>query len=612
VDAVRFERKLAAVLYADVAGYSRLIGLDEEETQRTLGSYLELVGGLIAEHRGHVGHYAGDAVLAHFDSLVDAVSCAKAIQAELRERNAPVAGERRLQFRIGINVGDVILDRNEVHGDGVNIAARLSDLADPGGICISGAAHDVIGTKLPLAYEFMGESALKNIARPVRVFRVLLAPAESAVPTPAQSPQGFGRSPGPSIVVLPFDNLSTEPGQEYFCDGLTQDITTDLSKFSELLVIDAHSAFVYKGKQIHAKDLASHLGVRYVLEGSVQKVADRVRINVQLIDATRGHHLWAERFQRDFSDVWVLQDEIIQTIVASLALKVDAAERERAVRERTGNVNSYEACLRGKHAWWSYLQWGGGREALEQSRAYFELATRLDPEYARAWAWLTYTYVDTWLEGWGDEAGLASAERCARTALELNPSDYVCHWARAYFYLHTGRIGDALSEYETALSFNQNEANMLAEMSEALCYAGRHQEGVEWVRRAMRINPRYPGWYRTNLALLDYCLKDYDAVIGQLGRLPQTRSDDRALLAAAHARKAALLEAHGRTDEAAAERARAAEQMRRFLTDKPDWTLEKERTLVQFQNQEDLEHWLTGLALAGLPESEDGERGARR
>jgi adenylate cyclase len=607
MDEARFQRKLSAVLYADVAGYSRLIGLDEEGTQRVVGRYLDAITALIDGHQGHVGHYAGDAVLADFLSLVDAVSCARAIQQELGARNEGLPEDRRVEFRIGINIGDVLIDRNEVHGDDVNIAARVCDVADPGGICISGIAHDAIGSKLPLAYEFMGERTLKNIARPIRLYRVMSngRSAAAALSTPLR----YDAPLGPSIVVLPFDNLSTEPGQEYFCDGLTQDITTDLSKFSELLVIDSHSAFVYKGKQVHAKDLGTQLGVRYVLEGSVQKIGQKVRINAQLIDTSRGHHIWAERFQRDFEDVLALQDEIIQTIVGSLALKVDAAERERAMRERTPSINAYDAYLRGKHRWWSYLQSGGARDALDESRKYFELAAHLEPDYARAWAWLTYTYVDGWLEGWSEEDALACAERCATKALELEPSDYVCHWALAYFYLHTGQIGDALSEYETALSFNHNEANMLAEMSEALCNAGRHHEGLEWVSRAMRINPRFPGWYQTNLALLQYCLRDYDGVIAGLKRIARLRSDDRALLAAAHARKAELLAERGQVDAAASERQRAAEAMERFLEEKPGWTLGKERTLVHFQNREDLEHWLKGLEMADLPAGDDSRGG---
>lgn len=608
--AVRFQRKLSAVFYADVAGYSRLVGLDEEGTQQTVGRYLDDISTLIKDHHGHVGHYAGDAVLADFLSLVDAVACARAIQQELGTRNEGVPADRRVEFRIGINVGDVLVDRNEVHGDDVNIAARVCDVAEPGGICLSGIAHDAIGSKLPLAYEFMGERALKNIARPIRLYRVI--PNGRAAAATSRSTRPRDDVPlGPSIVVLPFDNLSAEPGQEYFCDGLTQDITTDLSKFSDLLVIDSHSAFAYKGERVHAKDLGTRLGVRYLLEGSVQKVGKKVRINAQLIDARRGHHIWAERFQGDFEDVLALQDEVIQSIVGALALKVDAAERERAIRERVPGINAYEAYLRAKHKWWVYLQSGGSQDALSESRKHFELATHLQPDYARAWAWLTYTYVDSWLEGWSGKEALASAEHCANKALALDPSDYVCHWALAYFYLHTGQMGDALSEYETALSFNRNEANMLAEMSEALCKAGRHREGVEWVKRAMRINPAFPGWYQTNLALLQYCLRNYDDVIAGLKRISRLRSDDRALLAAAHARKAELLAERGQTDAAASERDRAAAAMRRFLEAKPAWTLSTERAVVHFQNREDLEHWLTGLEMAGLPAGNGSEGGER-
>src|SRR5262245_52962346 len=307
------ERKLTAILAADVQGYSRLMGADEEGTLRMLTAYREVTDALIQQHRGRIVGTAGDSILAEFASAVDAVQCAVAIQQALKTKNADLPSERRMEFRIGINVGDVIVEWPQIYGDGVNIAARLEALAEGGGICISGTVYDQVENKLALAYEYLGEQMVKNIAKPVRVYRV----REAAAGAPAQASRDetslqLPLPDKPSIIVLPFLNMSNDPEQGYFSDGITEDITADLSKVSSLFVISRTSAFTYKGKAIKVRDISREMGVRYVLEGSVRKAGERVRISAQLVDAMADHHLWAERYDRPLADIFAVQDEIVQ------------------------------------------------------------------------------------------------------------------------------------------------------------------------------------------------------------------------------------------------------------------------------------------------------------
>ena len=370
------ERKLAAILSADVKGYSRLMGEDEEATIHTLTAYREVMTTLIQRHRGRVVDSPGDNLLAEFASAVDAVRCAVEVQHELRVRNTELPAQRKMEFRIGLNVGDVVVEGEKLYGDGVNIAARLEGLAEPGGICISRTVHDQVENKLVLSYEYLGEQTVKNIAKPVRVWRVrepeVAAPAESTSVlrqaqherlsdsvTPSSSGQALSQPQSdpyasmltlpdkPSIAVLPFANMSGDPEQEYFSDGITEDLITDLSKLSGLFVIARQSVFTYKGKPVKVQEVSRELGVRYVLEGSVQKAAERVRITAQLVDATTGHHLWAERYDRPFKDIFALQDEITRRIVGALEVKLTPGEHEQVWRRYTDNVEAYDYLLRG-------------------------------------------------------------------------------------------------------------------------------------------------------------------------------------------------------------------------------------------------------------------------
>jgi adenylate cyclase len=368
------ERKLAAVFSADVKGYSRLMREDEEATIRTLTAYRELMTSYIQRHRGRVVDSPGDNLLAEFASAVDAVRGAVAIQKELKARNAELPADRQMHYRIGINVGDVVVEGERIYGDGVNIAARLEGLAEPGGICISGTVHDHIENKLALGYEYIGEQAVKNIIKPVRVYRVQREPRPAPQPTLSGEQTSLLPLPDkPSLAVLPFTNLSSDPEQEYFSDGLTEDLITDLSRLSGLFVIARHSTFTYKGKAVKVQEVSRDLGVRYVLEGSVRKVGERVRITAQLIDAPTGHHLWAERYDRPLQDIFALQDEIVQQIVTTLRLQLTLQEQGVIVRKHTANLEAYDSFLRGVEYGWRLTKDDNAR-----ARQMFEKAVALE------------------------------------------------------------------------------------------------------------------------------------------------------------------------------------------------------------------------------------------
>ncbi len=360
----RAERRLAAILAADVAGYSRLMGADEEGTLAALKAHRrELVDPTIAEHRGRIVKTTGDGLLAEFASVVDAVRCAVAIQEGMAERDAAVPEDRRIAFRIGVNLGDIIIDEDDIYGDGVNVAARLEGLAEPGGICIGRAARDQVRDRLDLDLEDIGEQAVKNIARPVRVFRVKLPAPE------AEAPAALALPDKPSIAVLAFANMSGDPEQEYFADGIAEDIITALSRFRWFFVIARNSSFTYKGQAVDVKQVARELGVQYVLEGSVRKAGNRVRITAQLIDALTGRHVWAERYDRDLTDIFAVQDEITETIAGAVAPSFVSAEARRAERKRPEDLDAWDLALKGN---WHLAQ--SGRENVAAAVSLFEAA----------------------------------------------------------------------------------------------------------------------------------------------------------------------------------------------------------------------------------------------
>ena len=483
------ERRLAAILAADVAGYSRLMGADEEGTLRTLNACRETIDRLIAEYHGRVFGGAGDSVIAEFTSAVEAVRCALAIQDTIEGQNAGRPHDRHMRFRIGVHLGDIMVEGANLFGDGVNIAARLEALAEPGSILISGTAFDQVEGKLDRAFEFAGERTVKNIARPVRLYRpgvkragdgsrrILGAGALRRVGWPAvglgmamalgviawlmymqplRQERAFSETTAlplpdkPSIAVLPFDNLSGDSGQEYFSDGITDDLTTRLSHLSGLFVIARNTAFTYKGRAVNVQEVGRQLGVRYVVEGSVQKAGDRVRINAKLIDAATGFHLWAERFERELGDVFALQDQVTSDIVAALEVELSEAERRALAQRYTESVEAYDAFLQG----WEQL-WRGTHEANLRARDHFARATRLDPRFARAYANQALTYIsETGLLL--PEGSLDQAYDLAQTAVALDASLPQVHWVLADVHVFRGELEQALTASNQVLALEPN------------------------------------------------------------------------------------------------------------------------------------------------------------
>lgn len=551
----RLPRKLAAILYADVAGYSRLTGEDEDATHRRLSQYLDLISTTIEHHRGRVMHYAGDAVLAMFEAVVDALSCAAHVQRTLTLRNGDLPEERRIRFRIGVNLGDVIEDRGDIYGDGVNVAARLESLAEPGGICISEAVHASVGTKLPFEYEFLGEQHVKNIARPVRVYRATLeADAELLEPAYRRRPRlrpiliavglaalllavgativwlnpaGIGSWSGrwpqselasverPSIAVLPFRNLSTEPEQDYFSDGITNDIITDLSRFRTLFVIASNSTFVYKNTAVNVQQVGRELGVRYVLEGTVQKSGGRVRINAQLNDVSTGGQLWAERYDKALEDVFEIQEEIAKHIVRTLAVRITRAEQERAASKPTNDMAAYDYVLRGDEKLWEYT-----RRGVFEARELFRKAIALDPEYASAYARLGYTYMLTMLYGWtgSPTQALARAEELALQALALDDAEVTAHRLLGRVYLQRRQYDPALLEMERAIALNPNDADSYASQGVVLTWSGRLEGAVQALEMALKFDPRANTERRLHLGMAYYLTGQYAKAIDELKR----------------------------------------------------------------------------------------------
>jgi TolB-like protein len=593
-------RKLAAVFFADVEGYCRLTGLDEEGTYVTVAAYLKSIAEKIESHDGTVGHYSGDAVLADFDTVSNAILCSVAIQRELTKRNEGFPADRQVRFRIGINLGDVIVDHGTVHGEGVNIAARLECLADPGGICISGTAYDAVGTSLPVAYEFIGEQTLKNIDRPVRAYRVILDEGIDPGRTrPGKSQEVPVR---PAIAVLPFENLGHLDEHDYFCDGLTQDVTTDLAKFSDLFVITAKSAFQYRNASIEPKQLGKILGARYLLTGSVLRVDQRVRVNAQLIEAETGYQIWSERFDRELSDIFVTQDELVRRVVSSTSARVSMAERTYAIRMDPKNVNAYDAFLRGNHHWWQFWNVEQTKKEWTESRKWFRRATRLDRSYARAWAWYAYSTVEGVQRGWETGGTLVMAEEQAERAVQLDPFDYDTHWALGFCYHHRRKFDQSISEYSRAYELNRSDPDLMIEMAETLTLLGRHSEAVSQLEQAINLETTATDYCRATLAWALYFLGKYGDSLLQLSLISHPSRDSLKTLAASHAQNAKTHAEGGQAVIANDECASAETAMRQVLKLLPDWTAEKERKYRVFKEERDANHWLDGLRSAGLPE----------
>jgi adenylate cyclase len=579
------ERKLAAILSADVKGYSRLMGKDEEATIRTLTTYREVLSTFIHQHRGRVVDAPGDNLLAEFASAVDAVQCALEIQRELKARNAVLPSERKMEFRLGINVGDVIVEGERIYGDGVNIAARLEGLAEGGGLCVSGTVYDQIKNKLALEYDSLGEQMVKNIAEPVRVYRVQMTPRAVASTTSPEQGSTLTLPDKPSIAVLPFTNLSGDPEQEYFSDGMTDDLITDLSKLSGLFVIARNSVFTYKGKAVDIGEVSRKLGVRYVVEGSVRKAGNRVRINAQLVDATTGGHLWAERYDRELQDIFALQDEVTQKIVFALKIQLTPEEQARFRQAPTDNLEAYDYFLRGQAYFWRFT-----REANIQARQMFEKAIELDPQYAGAYAVLSWNYLIAWLSQWNQDPQLpAQAFVLAQRAVGLNDSLPLAHSILGLAYGLQKQHEQAIAEGEKAITLDPNYADGYARLGTIFNFAGRPEEAIEMEEKALRLNPHDPFLYLFTLGFAYRLMGQYEEAITAFKRVLSRNPN----FFPAHLH---LLVAYSELGQEVEARTAAAE----FLRLSPNYSLEVYRQRLPFKDQAELERFLDGLRKAGL------------
>ena len=576
-------RRLTAILSADVEGYSRLMSQDEVGTIRTLTAYREAITTLIQQYKGRVVDAPGDNLLAEFASVMNAVNCAVEIQRDLAERNAETPSTRVMRFRIGINLGDVIEEEGRIYGDGVNITARIESLAEAGGICVSGSVHDAIENKIGFQFKYLGEQEVKNIAQPVRVYRVLSLPGAVA-PIEADSEEGmaFPLPDKPSIAVLPFTNMSGDPEQEYFVDGMTDDLITDLSKISGLFVIARNSVFTYKDKPIKIKQVSRELGVRYVLEGSVRKVGDKVRINAQLIDATIADHLWAERYDDNLSDVFAMQDRITQKIVSALSIKLTANEQERVTRKDTDNLEAYDFFLRGKQVYYSLSS-----DRIDEALSMFSKAIELDPQFALASAFHARTnWHKSMLVPESRGESLTEASKYAKKALVLDNTLPEARTVLSLLQHNDGLHDEAIASAAKAVTMDYNNAESYLYQAYVLSFAGKHDEAFDSINVAFRLNPNPPSLYYYGLTRIQLNRRQYIEALHNLKQAPESFIVTFELKVPVFA-YAGLLE-------------EARNELKNILKIYPNYSLSAIRKNSKYKLKEDVEHHLEGFRMAGL------------
>jgi len=574
------QRRLSAVLSADVAGYSRLISEDEVGTVRRLSEYRDAIAAVVAARRGRIVDMPGDNVLAEFGSALDAVEAAQAMQRDLGARNAGLPENRRLVFRVGVNLGEITTEGGRIYGDGVNIAARIEALAPPGGVCVSGKVHEEVRRKLDADFEDLGEHALKNIPAPVRVWR--LAGAGAAADARAAAPAGRAK---PSIIVLPFTNMSGAPDQEFFADGLTEDILTDLSRFRELVVISRNTSFKFKGQAVDVKKVAREMGVQFVVEGSVRRAGNRVRVTVQLIEGEADRHVWAERYDRDLEDIFALQDEITRAIVAVLPGRIEAAARDRAERKPPASMAAYECVLEAK-----LLHHRSNREDNSRALGLIRRAIELDPKYAHAHAWHACILGQQWGYGWCEDRR-ATEEIIAReteVARGLDENDSDVHRLAAALGVVRNDLDKAVFHQQRALALNPNDDLIVVQQGEVLTWIGQGEEGIDWIRRAMKLNPYHPERFWFHLARAQFVAKRYADAVDSLRRIGSPDAMHHALFAACHAQ----------LGDAASAAAHVAEVLKR----EPNFRVRAHcLPMLHYRREADLAHHVEALQKAGLP-----------
>ncbi len=629
----RTERKLVAVVHADVKGYSRMMGEDDEYTVRTLASNRQEMSRLVKVHKGRVRDTAGDGFLVEFPSVVDAVKFSVEFQREMKERNADLPEAKKMEFRIGVSIGDVIQDGGTIYGDGVNIAARLESLADPGGVCISGAAYGQVKKRLDVEFDYLGDKSVKNIAEPVATYKVLLedikpagiketsqqtkppvwrlsyvmAAAVCVVVVAAMAVWYFhfhsappadkgllAEGPAlklpdkPSIAVLAFDNLSGDPKQDYFSDGITEEIITGLSKIPQLFVIARNSSFAFKGKSVSVKEVGRQLGVHYVLEGSVRKEEDRVRITAQLIDAQTGGHVWSERYDRDLKNIFALQDEITRKVTTAMRVRLTEGEQVRHWRDRKAGFNqeAYEKLIQAR--WYGFQMTADGNV---EARKLAEEAISLEPRLANVYAVLAPVHWVDSLMGWTKDSGESGrkAYEMAKKAVSLDDTLDSGHYVLGAIYAFAGWYDEAIAEGERAVELNPNGAEGLAHLGLILNTVGRPEEAISILHRAMRLNPMPPAFYYQFLGLSYMLTAEYDKAIAELEKGLQVAPNHAACLLTL----ATTYSMAGREKE-------ARQTVSELVRVNPKLSLEHLERVIQFKDPAVKKRFIDALKKAGL------------
>ncbi len=620
-------RALTSKKTADMVGYSRLMEADETGTIKRQKTHRPgLIDPTIEQYHGRIVKTTGDGMLVEFASVVDAVQCAVVIQRAMAEREADIPEDWRIQYRIGINLGDVVIEEDDIFGDGVNIAARLEQIAEPGGVCISGTAYDHLKSNIEVGYESLGELQVKNIQHPVRVYRLLTDPEQAGTVIeekrrgigkrvwmaaavlliavivggtwwwsqqpdfePADSKKFAFKIPDkPSIAVLPFNNMSGDTKQEYFVDGMTEDLITDLSQVSGLLIIARNSVFTYKNQTVKVQQVAQELGVRYVLEGSVRRAGNRVRINAQLVDTIGGHHIWAQRYDREIKDVFALQDEVTQEIVSALAIRLTTDEAERLSQSEKTSPEAYDRLLRGLELLRRYTP-----ASIIQGRRMFEQAIEIDPNYARAYANVAFAYAQGVASGDGAhrESNLEMALKFAKEAQALNPEVQQVHFSFSVVYRQLGRVEESLAAINRALEIKPNYADGFVQLAVVLLTMGRYQEGLEAIQKAVRLNPRQAFFYTEVTGRAHFALGDYKAAATAYKKALKRNPDfslARRGLAASYAHLGRIEDAEWEVEE--------------ILAQLPGFNLSNERRRNPYPKGDGMDRYIAGLRKAGVPE----------
>jgi len=582
-DGNKITRKLSAILSADVKGYSLLMADDETHTIQTLKAYRNLMSDLIHQHSGRVVDNPGDNLLAEFSSAVDAVECAVQIQNRLKKENAKFVEDKRLQFRIGINIGDVVQEGKRIYGSGVNVAARIEGLAEPGGVCISRGLYDQVKDKLELGYDYIGEHAVKNIKEPVRVYKILMdADAHKDL---EQEKNALPEKP--SIAVLPFNNMSGDPEQEFFSDGFTEDIITTLAKIHNMFVVARESSFTFKGKSLKIQEIGRDLGVRYVMEGSIQKFGDQIRITAQLIDATNGHHLWAEKYDRELKDIFAMRDEITMKIAAALQVKLTEGESANWGPE----TKSFEAYIKVLQSVEHFNAFTPDDNILARQKA--KEALDLDPNYSSATEMFAWTLLMDGVYGTSKtpEKSIEQAFELAQKVLDQGDSDAGAHFLMGYAYSQRGQFDKAISELEIARDLFPNNADINAGLGMVLNAAGKPEEAINALKKAMRLNPIPPGWYISWLGEAYRLTGQYEKAVHEYKKAIQLQPDDMF----SHLNLALCYVKLGQKADAHAE-------VKEVLRINPKFSAESYANHTPFKDEASKKFFIDNMRKAGLPE----------